>query len=86
VADIARITEIWTDCRGRFGAGGPYLFGAWSLADVFYAPVVSRFRTYDVEVDPACRAYIEAVWARPEIGEWAEGARAETTTAPHYDL
>ena len=51
--DVARITAIWRDARSRFGAGGPFLFGAFSAADAMYAPVVTRFDTYSIPVDPA---------------------------------
>ena len=74
-ADIHRIATLWSDCRRRFGAGGPFLFGAWSLADAFYAPVVSRFTTYQVGVDAACQAYMEAVLEAPMVAEWFAAAR-----------
>lgn len=77
LADIARITAIWTDCRARFGAGGPFLFGAFSGADAMFAPVVSRFETYAVPLDPVSRAYADAVLALPAIQEWKAAARAE---------
>ena len=81
LADIARVTEIWRDTRARFGAGdkdgGPYLFGRFSIADCMYAPVVTRFETYGVELDPVCRAYADAILALPALREWTEAARAE---------
>ena len=55
LANVARIDEIWTDCRARYG--GPFLFGAFGAADAMYAPVVSRFRTYDVAVGPIARLH-----------------------------
>lgn len=75
--DIARICEIWRDCRARFAAGGDFLFGAFGIADAFYAPVVSRFVTYGVELDPVCAAYRDAVIAKPEMQNWIEAGRAE---------
>jgi glutathione S-transferase len=75
--DIARVVAIWKDCRHRFGGGGPYLFGAFSLADCFYAPVASRFTTYEVELDPEARGYLETLWALPAMQEWREAARRE---------
>jgi glutathione S-transferase len=72
-ADIARITEIWNDCRARFGAGGDYLFGRWSIADAMFAPVAFRFQSYGVTLDPVCRAYIEALLALPAMQEWRTG-------------
>lgn len=77
-ADIARIVALWTDCRDRFGAGGDFLFGAWSAADAFYAPVVSRFLSYEAALDASARAYCEAVWSHPCMVEWRAGAEGET--------
>jgi glutathione S-transferase len=75
-AQVARIQASWSDCRKRFGAGGPFLFGRFSIADCMYAPVVSRFRTYGVAQSPEVAAYAEAVWAHPAVQEWhAEAAR-----------
>lgn len=76
-ADISRIAGIWRDCRARFGAGGPFLFGGFGLADAFYAPVVTRFETYGVELDTVCRAYADAVLALPAMQEWRRDALAE---------
>jgi glutathione S-transferase len=76
--DIDRVVEIWTECRRRFGAGGELLFGRFSIADAFYAPVVTRFETYAVALPPAARAYAEAVEALPAVSEWCEAARRET--------
>ncbi|HET8728690.1 MAG TPA: glutathione S-transferase family protein [Alphaproteobacteria bacterium] len=76
-ADIGRILELWRTCRARFGAGGPFLFGGFSLADAFYAPVVTRFATYGVELDPVCTAYSEAVLDLPSMREWKRDALAE---------
>lgn len=90
-ADIRRITTLWRDCRQRFGRNeetgrhGRFLFGAWSAADAFYAPVVSRFITYGVEVDDNCRDYIEAVLDTPMVAEWFAAARAEPWTMPRFD-
>ena len=80
LADIARVAEIWRDARARFGDGGPFLFGRFSIADCMYAPVVTRFETYGVELDPVCRTYADAVLALPSLREWTEAARAEPWT------
>lgn len=77
-ADIARVQQIWTDCRARYGAGGPYLFGAFTAADAMYAPVVHRFRTYAIEVDGPARAYMAAMQDHPAFRAWTEAALAET--------
>jgi glutathione S-transferase len=76
-ANVARIDAMWTDCRKRFGAGGAFLFGAFGAADAMYAPVVSRFHTYAVEVGPAARAYMDAILALPAWAEWHSAALQE---------
>jgi glutathione S-transferase len=76
-ADIDRICDIWRDCRASFGSGGDFLFGDFSIADAFYAPVVTRFRTYDVKLDDICRAYCTAVTETAWMQEWAAAAAAE---------
>jgi glutathione S-transferase len=83
--EIARIAEIWTTCRREFGSGGDLLFGAFSIADAFFAPVVSRFRTYGVELDGIAREYMDAVWALPAMREWIAAAQAEEWTVDRYD-
>jgi glutathione S-transferase len=72
-ADIARIQALWADCRSRFGQGGPFLFGRFSVADAMYAPVVTRFRTYAIPLDAGSEAYCRAVEALPAMREWAGG-------------
>jgi glutathione S-transferase len=74
-ADIERIKTIWGECLAQYG--GPFLFGAVTLADAMYAPVVSRFRTYDVKLEGALGGYAESIWALPEVAEWREAAFAE---------
>ena len=86
LAEIARITAMWSDCRGRFGAGGPFLFGAFGAADAMYAPVVLRFRTYAVELPDACRAYSEAVLALPALQEWISAAEHEAESIPAFEM
>ena len=76
--DIQRVVALWSDCRARFGKGGPFLFGAFSIPDAFYAPVVMRFQAYAVEVSPAARAYCEAVQSLAAVREWCDAARRET--------
>ncbi len=77
-ADIDRINAIWHDCRTRFGKEGPFLFGAtFGNADAMYAPVVSRFRTYKVELDAGAQAYCDAVWSYPPMQEWAAASKNE---------
>ena len=76
-ANVARIDAMWSDCRARFGAGGPFLFGTFTAADAMYAPVVSRFHTYAVEVGAASRAYMAVVMALPAWAEWRAAALKE---------
>jgi glutathione S-transferase len=76
-SNVRRIEAMWTDCRTRFGASGPFLFGAFGAADAMYAPVVSRFHTYAVEVNAVARAYMDAVMALPAWGEWRAAALKE---------
>jgi glutathione S-transferase len=73
-ADIARIDAMWMDCRARFGQGGPFLFGRFSIADAMYAPVVTRFITYHAQVSSVSKAYMEAIMALPAMGAWKAGA------------
>lgn len=84
--DIARIQALWGETRARFGKGGPFLFGKFGIADAFFAPVVSRFVTYEVEVDAASRAYIDAVQAWPAMEAWRKAAVAETFARPQYEI
>jgi glutathione S-transferase len=86
LANIRRIEAMWSDCRSQFGRGGNFLFGDFGAADAMYAPIVSRFRTYDVEVSAICRAYMEAVMALPAWGEWEAAARAETGVLPEDEV
>jgi glutathione S-transferase len=75
--DIDRIAAIWTTCRERYGRSGELLFGAFTAADAFYAPVATRFATYGVRVPGLARRYVDAVLALPAMQEWSAAARAE---------
>ena len=83
---IQRIDRMWTDCRGRFGGAGPFLFGAFGAADAMYAPVVSRFQTYAVAVGPVAHAYMKAVMALPAWAEWPVAARQEPWVLPSDEV
>jgi len=76
-ADIVRILTLWAEARARFGRGGPFLFGTFNAADIFYAPVVSRFLSYGVAVPGFAHAYMEAVWEHEWLRAWVEAAEAE---------
>lgn len=86
MADVARIVSLWSDCRARYGKGGRFLFGAFSIADAMYAPVVLRFRTFEVELPADCRAYSDAVLALPAMQDWIAAAMAETESLPQFEL
>ena len=79
--DIARVKALWTQCLEQHGAGGPFLFGAFSIADAMYAPVVTRFVTYGVELDARLSAYRDAVLALPAMQAWAKAGAAEPPVA-----
>ncbi len=81
-ANVARIDAMWTDCRTRFVGNGPFLFGAFGAADAMYAPVVSRFHTYAVDVGATARAYMAAVMALPAWAEWHAAAVKEPWVLP----
>jgi glutathione S-transferase len=76
--DLDRIFELWQQARDNYGAGGSFLFGEFCSADAFFAPVVSRIRTYGpVDCGPTIKDYLTAIEELPSYGEWVEGARAE---------
>lgn len=84
LADIERIADIWRDCLGKYG--GPYLFGATpTMADAMYAPVTTRFQTYDVKLDKACADYCSTILSLPDMAEWFEAARREPDELPELD-
>ncbi len=82
--DIGRISEIWEECLSRFGHH-QYLFGEFSIADAFFAPVVMRFKTYGVALAPALQAYCDRMQAHPAVARWVAEALLETETASKHD-
>ena len=83
-ADIDRVLEIWTECLDQYG--GPYLFGKEvSLADAMYAPVVTRFLTYDIPLDKASAAYVKRIMALPALQEWIAEAQKEPDDIDELD-
>lgn len=80
-ADIARVVEIWETCLSEFGHH-QFLFGAFSIADAYFAPVVMRFHSYGVSLAPALQAYAERVQAHPAVTRWMREALAETEVLP----
>lgn len=83
--DIARICEIWEECLDRSGPNN-FLFGEFSIADAYYAPVVMRFRTYGVWLAPALQAYVDRVIAHPAVARWISEAEAEQDRIEKYDV
>ena len=84
-ANIARVEEIWSDCRERYGKHGPFLFGTFTGADAMYAPVVHRFRTYAIKAGPVAQAYMETMMALPAFREWTEAGLAETLVIEKFE-
>jgi len=81
-ADLRRMVELWRDMRGRFGADGPYMFGAWSIADAFFTPVAARMRHFQVDLaafgdDGTAAAYRDALLNDPLFLEWTAMAQAD---------
>ena len=85
LADIDRIVAIWNDCRARHGSGGPFLFGAFSIADAMYAPIALRFETYAVQTKGAASDYAQTLLALPALQEWVAAAHAEIERLAHYE-
>lgn len=83
--DVNRIEAIWRDCRQRFGGGGEFLFGGFTIADAMYAPMASRFATYGIAIEDTAQAYVEAVLGHPMMVEWTEAARNETWIIPEFE-
>jgi len=86
-ADINRVMAIWRDCRTRFGDGkGEFLFGGFTIADAMFAPVVSRFRTYRIDLEREAEAYCEAIMAMPEMQEWLTAAKNEPMIVERFEF
>jgi glutathione S-transferase len=84
-ANIARVQQIWVDCRERYAKLGPYLFGSFGAADAIFAPVVHRFRTYAIAVGPEVQAYMETMMALPAFQEWTRLALVETIIIDKFE-
>ncbi len=82
LADLARLEALWGWAQGRFGADGPFLFGAFCAADAFFAPILHRVRPYRLTVSDESRAYLDALAAHPAAQAWERAARAETRLLP----
>jgi glutathione S-transferase len=84
--DVKRIEEMWNDSRAHFGKNGPFLCGAFGAVDAMYAPIVSRFHTYKIEVGATARTYMDAVMALLAWADWAAAARSEAWVLPHCEV
>jgi glutathione S-transferase len=83
-ADIDRIAAIWHECLDTYG--GPYLYGEMTVADAMYAPVCTRFKTYDVKLDETCAAYCQRILAWPLMVEWTQAAKTEPDELEELDV
>jgi glutathione S-transferase len=84
-ANIARIQQIWIECRERYGKFGPFLFGAFGGADAMFAPVVHRFRTYAIPMAPEAQDYMNTVMSLPAFQEWTTAGLAETLVIERFE-
>lgn len=84
-ADINRVQALWRDTKARFGSGGDFLFGDLTIADAMYAPVVTRLRTYAVDLDETAQSYSDAIYTLPAMQRWCEEAAQESWVISKYD-
>ncbi|MEE4288572.1 MAG: glutathione S-transferase family protein [Erythrobacter sp.] len=84
-ADVVRILQLWAEARARHGSAGPYLFGTFGAADIFYAPVVSRFLTYGIGVPGFAQSYMQAIWEHDWMAQWIAAAQAEEWVIEQYE-
>jgi len=85
-ADIVRILGLWAEARARHGKGGPFLFGAFSAPDIFYAPVVSRFLTYGIGVPGFAEAYMQAIWEHDWMQAWIKSSEDEEWVIEKFEV
>ena len=86
LADCMRVEQLWSLARAQFGADGPWLFGTYSIADVFYAPVATRFATYNLPRGDVANSYIETTLADPTFRRWRAMGLAQNHIQPTYDM
>lgn len=84
--DIVRVLQLWAEARARFGQGGPFLFGTFGAADIFFAPVVSRFMTYRIGVPGFAEAYMQALWEHEWMQAWIAAAEDEQWVLEQYEI
>ncbi len=83
--DMVRILGLWAEARSRFGSGGPFLFGTFGAADIFYAPVVSRFISYQVPVPGFAASYMQAIWEHDWMRQWVAASENEEWVIEQYE-
>ena len=83
--DIDRIQALWTEARAKFGPGGAFLYGHFSVADAYFAPVVLRFSTYEVKGSPVVGEYMKSMLAHPSMQQWIADSKAETEVVNHEE-
>ena len=83
--DVVRILGLWAEARARFGSGGPFLFGTFGAADIFYAPVVSRFITHGFGVPGFADSDMQAVWTHDWLQQWIAAAEDEQWVIEQYE-
>jgi len=86
LSDVARVELIWAEARSRWGASGPWLFGQYSIADAFYAPLATRLLTYGLPISAATNDYVQTTINDPAFREWREGGLTENYVQPGYDM
>jgi glutathione S-transferase len=82
---IARIDEIWTDCRKKYSESGEWLFGQFSIADIIYMPVALRFVTYSIPVSKQAREFVDAVQGLESVQQWIEASGQESESIEFID-
>lgn len=83
--EINRILQLWAQARARYGGGGDFLFGKWSAVDIMYAPVVTRFITYGVQMPPYAALYMKSVLSHPHVNDWIDKAQDEPWVIEEYE-
>jgi glutathione S-transferase len=84
--EIDRILQLWAQARARFGGTGEFLFGDWCAADIMYAPVVTRFITYGVNVPPFAALYMKSVLSHPDVRDWIDKAQDEPWVIDQWEV
>jgi len=84
-AEIVRILQLWAEARARHGSAGPFLFGTFGAADIFYAPIVSRFITYDIGVPGFAQSYMQSIWEHDWMAQWISAAEDEEWVIEQFE-